>query len=177
MYGIELHKGMQRFIGELLPRLVTSQHPAAHSFFSSWHLLRPARGTLAELLGSGVVMLTRLHIDRVLLPTDRVFGILRERNPELTGERRRTVLKPPQVAREGTKKTVFTNFMDLCKVRHGSKQLCQRAVVLCPNLLGVDTHPVRAGLLLDKQRSRSCGSCRHSRPATPSIYVRQQLLP
>jgi hypothetical protein len=47
---------------------------------------------------------------------DRVFGILREKNPELTGERRRTVLKPPQVAREGTKKTVFTNFMDLCKV-------------------------------------------------------------
>jgi hypothetical protein len=126
-----------------------------------------------------------------------VFGILRERNPDLTGERRRTVLKPPQVsssssrssssltsrlsaqgavcnqcsacychaqlrqcirswldcwcgsgdfqesteqlvvltggasagatlrvcmlcvlqvAREGTKKTVFTNFMDLCKV-------------------------------------------------------------
>lgn len=30
-------------------------------------------------------------------PADRVFGILRERNPELTGERRRTVLKPPQV--------------------------------------------------------------------------------
>lgn len=28
---------------------------------------------------------------------DRVFGILRERNPELSGERRRTVLKPPQV--------------------------------------------------------------------------------
>jgi len=46
---------------------------------------------------------------------DRVFGILREKNPELTGERRRTVLKPPQVAREGTKKTVFINFMELCK--------------------------------------------------------------
>jgi translation initiation factor 2 subunit 2 len=46
---------------------------------------------------------------------DRVFGILREQNPELTGERRRTTLKPPQVAREGTKKTVFTNFMDLCR--------------------------------------------------------------
>jgi translation initiation factor 2 subunit 2 len=46
---------------------------------------------------------------------DRVFGILRERNPELTGERRRTVLRPPQVAREGTKKTVFTNFAELCK--------------------------------------------------------------
>jgi translation initiation factor 2 subunit 2 len=46
---------------------------------------------------------------------DRVFGILKENNPELTGERRRTTLKPPQVAREGTKKTVFSNFMDLAK--------------------------------------------------------------
>lgn len=46
---------------------------------------------------------------------DRVFGILKAHNPELTGERRRTTLKPPQVAREGTKKTVFTNFMELCK--------------------------------------------------------------
>jgi translation initiation factor 2 subunit 2 len=44
-----------------------------------------------------------------------VFGILKAHNPELTGERRRTTLKPPQVAREGTKKTVFTNFMELCK--------------------------------------------------------------
>jgi len=46
---------------------------------------------------------------------DRVFGILKENNPDLTGERRRTTLKPPQVAREGTKKTVFTNFMDLAR--------------------------------------------------------------
>jgi translation initiation factor 2 subunit 2 len=56
-----------------------------------------------------------LHAAAAAAATDRVFGILRERNPELTGERRRTVLKPPQVAREGTKKTVFTNFMELCK--------------------------------------------------------------
>lgn len=46
---------------------------------------------------------------------DRVFGILRANNPELTGEKRRTLLKPPQVAREGTKKTVFTNFAELCR--------------------------------------------------------------
>lgn len=45
----------------------------------------------------------------------RVFNILRENNPELAGDRRRTVLMPPQVLREGTKKTVFVNFMDLCK--------------------------------------------------------------
>ena len=45
----------------------------------------------------------------------RVYNILRENNPELAGDRRRTVMRPPQVLREGTKKTVFVNFMDLCK--------------------------------------------------------------
>lgn len=45
----------------------------------------------------------------------RVFNILRENNPELAGDRRRTVMRPPQVLREGTKKTVFVNFMDLCR--------------------------------------------------------------
>ena len=45
----------------------------------------------------------------------RVFNILRENNPDLAGDRRRTVMRPPQVLREGTKKTVFVNFMDLCK--------------------------------------------------------------
>ncbi|KAJ4832491.1 hypothetical protein Tsubulata_000039 [Turnera subulata] len=48
----------------------------------------------------------------------RVFNILRENNPELAGDRRRTVMRPPQVLREGTKKTVFANFMDLCKSMH-----------------------------------------------------------
>ncbi|XP_057532521.1 eukaryotic translation initiation factor 2 subunit beta-like [Amaranthus tricolor] len=48
----------------------------------------------------------------------RVFNILRENNPELAGNRRRTVMRPPQVMREGTKKTVFANFTDLCKMMH-----------------------------------------------------------
>ncbi|XP_023728421.1 eukaryotic translation initiation factor 2 subunit beta isoform X1 [Lactuca sativa] len=48
----------------------------------------------------------------------RVFHILRENNPELAGDRRRTVIRPPQVLREGTKKTVFVNFMDLCRTMH-----------------------------------------------------------
>ncbi|KAF9589713.1 hypothetical protein IFM89_027988 [Coptis chinensis] len=45
-----------------------------------------------------------------------VFNILRENNPKLAGDRRRTVMRLPQVLREGTKKTVFVNFMDLCKM-------------------------------------------------------------
>ncbi|EFJ17507.1 hypothetical protein SELMODRAFT_114331, partial [Selaginella moellendorffii] len=48
----------------------------------------------------------------------RVFNILHENNPELAGEKRRTIMRPPQVLREGTKKTVFVNFMDLCKIMH-----------------------------------------------------------
>ncbi|KAJ0662752.1 putative protein kinase NEK family [Helianthus annuus] len=48
----------------------------------------------------------------------RVFHILRENNPELAGDRRRTVMRAPQVLREGTKKTVFVNFMDLYKSMH-----------------------------------------------------------
>ena len=34
---------------------------------------------------------------KVGVAADRVFGILREHNPELTGEKRRTIMKPPQV--------------------------------------------------------------------------------
>ncbi|KAL6294779.1 hypothetical protein ACE6H2_002921 [Prunus campanulata] len=49
---------------------------------------------------------------------DRVFNILgdRENNSELAGDKRRIVLRPPQVLREGTNKTVFVNFIDECKM-------------------------------------------------------------
>lgn len=45
----------------------------------------------------------------------RLFNFLLENNPELAGDRRRTVMRLPQVLREGTKKTIFVNFTDLCK--------------------------------------------------------------
>ncbi|KAJ0604969.1 putative translation initiation factor IF2/IF5 [Helianthus annuus] len=46
----------------------------------------------------------------------RVFHFLRESNPELAGEKRKTILKIPEVLREGTKKTVFVNLVDICKM-------------------------------------------------------------
>ncbi|KAG5514965.1 hypothetical protein RHGRI_036114 [Rhododendron griersonianum] len=49
---------------------------------------------------------------------DRVFNILHENNPELTRDRRRTVMRPPQVLREGTKKTIFANLVDICNTMH-----------------------------------------------------------
>nr|KAJ0186543.1 hypothetical protein LSAT_V11C900470520 [Lactuca sativa] len=45
----------------------------------------------------------------------RVFHILRENNSELARDRRRIVIRHPQVLREGTEKTVSVNFMDLCR--------------------------------------------------------------
>jgi translation initiation factor 2 subunit 2 len=47
----------------------------------------------------------------------RVFNIMREKNPDMiTGEKRKFVMKPPQVNRIGTKKTSFSNFADICKL-------------------------------------------------------------
>ncbi|KAF5954555.1 hypothetical protein HYC85_007411 [Camellia sinensis] len=73
------------------------------------------RNMLSNNLASRLISLGGAHYQLLL---GRVFNILRENNPELAGDRRRTVMRPPQVLREGTKKTVFVNFMDLCKTMH-----------------------------------------------------------
>lgn len=44
---------------------------------------------------------------------DRLLVTLRENNPDLI-ERRRHVMRPPQVMRMGTKRTVFANFSEIC---------------------------------------------------------------
>ncbi|CAO2605048.1 Eukaryotic translation initiation factor 2 subunit 2 [Lemmus lemmus] len=36
----------------------------------------------------------------------------------VAGEKRKFVMKPPQVVRVGTKKTSFVNFTDICKLLH-----------------------------------------------------------
>ncbi|KPP70610.1 Eukaryotic translation initiation factor 2 subunit 2-like [Scleropages formosus] len=49
----------------------------------------------------------------------RVFNIMREKNPDMVaGEKRKFVMKPPQVVRVGTKKTSFVNFTDIVKLLH-----------------------------------------------------------
>lgn len=46
----------------------------------------------------------------------RVFAIIKEKNPDIiSGEKKRLVMRPPQVLRVGTKKTSFANFLDICK--------------------------------------------------------------
>ena len=45
----------------------------------------------------------------------RVFQILRQKNPEIRGEKRTYTIVPPAVSREGTKKTAFSNILDIAK--------------------------------------------------------------
>lgn len=48
---------------------------------------------------------------------ERVFNIMREKNPDMiTGEKKRFIMKPPQVGRLGSKKTSFSNFADICRL-------------------------------------------------------------
>ena len=51
----------------------------------------------------------------------RIFDLLRANNPE-HGSFQTRLMKPPQVAREGSKKTTFTNFHDICKTLHRSPE-------------------------------------------------------
>eukprot|EP00696_Hemimastix_kukwesjijk_P008677 gnl/Hemi2/20979_TR6958_c0_g5_i1.p1 gnl/Hemi2/20979_TR6958_c0_g5~~gnl/Hemi2/20979_TR6958_c0_g5_i1.p1 ORF type:complete len:314 (-),score=123.69 gnl/Hemi2/20979_TR6958_c0_g5_i1:64-954(-) len=48
----------------------------------------------------------------------RVFQVLRNANKEITGEKTRIYMKPPDVWKEGTKKVVFANFQQTCAAVH-----------------------------------------------------------
>lgn len=53
----------------------------------------------------------------------RVFDIMREKNPDMVaGEKRKFVMRPPQVVRLGAKKSSFVNFADICKMLHRQPQ-------------------------------------------------------
>jgi len=44
----------------------------------------------------------------------RIYSILHSHNPDFGNKTKRYVMKPPEVAREGTKKTVWVNFAGIC---------------------------------------------------------------
>lgn len=44
--------------------------------------------------------------------------MLHQHNPELAGDKRRLMIAPPQIAREGTKKTMFSNLTEICRKMH-----------------------------------------------------------
>eukprot|EP00095_Tigriopus_kingsejongensis_P006710 maker-scaffold25_size650667-snap-gene-5.31 protein:Tk06710 transcript:maker-scaffold25_size650667-snap-gene-5.31-mRNA-1 annotation:"eukaryotic translation initiation factor 2 subunit 2" len=49
----------------------------------------------------------------------RVFNIMKDKNPEfVAGEKKKFVMRPPQVVKVGTKKTAFVNFTEIAKMLH-----------------------------------------------------------
>lgn len=48
----------------------------------------------------------------------RFYTLLHVNNPELAGDKKRYTIVPPIVNREGTKKTSFANFVDICRRMH-----------------------------------------------------------
>ena len=67
---------------------------------------------------------------------DRVAKIIQEKNPEL-GEKRRHTMKPPQLMRIGTKKTLWVNYAEICKAMNRSQAVFQ---YIMPSLapMGID---------------------------------------
>ena len=49
---------------------------------------------------------------------DRIFELLNADRPDLAGGRKKYQMKPPRVCREGTKKTVWVNFPEMCRSMH-----------------------------------------------------------
>lgn len=66
---------------------------------------------------------------------NRVFSKLVSNNPELAQKRDKVRLKPVEVAKEGTKKTVFSNFSGLCKEVNRDKEHMMSFILseLCAN--------------------------------------------
>ena len=45
----------------------------------------------------------------------RIFQTLRRQNPDLAGEKKKYTIVPPSIHREGNKKTLFANIVEICK--------------------------------------------------------------
>jgi translation initiation factor 2 subunit 2 len=59
---------------------------------------------------------------------DRVFTLLRTKNPSLGDDRKRRSIPPPQLVRVGTKKTMWVNFAPICQALHRSSAHVEKFV-------------------------------------------------
>ena len=62
-------------------------------------------------------LLVNLDVCVYLQLLTRVFDIMREKNPDMiAGEKKKFVMRPPQVLRVGTRKSSFANFAEICRL-------------------------------------------------------------
>ena len=79
--------------------------------------------------------------DELLL---RVFDIMREKNPDMVaGEKKRFVMKPPQVVRVGTKKVSFANFTEICRMLHRQQKHVLQVILLGNKFVFVSVYDKR----------------------------------
>merc|ERR1712079_470060 len=112
---------------------------------------------------------------------DRVFGIMRDKNPEMVGGKQmKFVMRPPQVVRVGSKKTAFANFIEIAKMLHrppkhllqflfaelgtsgaidGNNQLYIKEYVTCHTCRSPDTILTKEGRLFFLQCMTCHSSC------------------
>ncbi|KIH63694.1 domain found in IF2B/IF5 [Ancylostoma duodenale] len=93
-----------------------------------------------------------------------VFNIMREKNPELSGEKKKFAMKPPEVARAGSKKTAFSNFAEICRLmKRQDKHVLQfllaelEEYVMCHTCRSSDTQLTKDTRLFFLQ-CQTCGS-------------------
>ena len=97
----------------ILPSLPLSQFILADFMLPS-HLFHPSLALLTEASEAWMDSDRDYSYDELL---QRVFGIMRDRNPDMVaGEKRKFVMRPPQVVKVGTKKTAFVNFTEIAKM-------------------------------------------------------------
>eukprot|EP00906_Rhabdomonas_costata_P015420 RCo022172 len=60
---------------------------------------------------------------------NRVFDGIRAKHPELAGAKKKYTLKPPNVVRDGTKKSAFTNFAEICRSMARSQEHLQAFIL------------------------------------------------
>ncbi|KAI8322084.1 hypothetical protein GQ54DRAFT_297606 [Martensiomyces pterosporus] len=71
---------------------------------------------LTRLASPGSALTATIPMRRYLLA--RFYKVLRDNNPDLAGEKRKYTIVPPQVVRDGNKRSVFANLNDICKRMH-----------------------------------------------------------
>lgn len=81
-----------------------------------WFVLLCARHPFVGQLSFAAVSLRRFR-HSALQMLERVFSLLREKNPNLA-VRKRHVMPPPQLVRVGTRKTMWANFNQICQLMH-----------------------------------------------------------
>lgn len=82
--------------------------------FSKKTRKKKTKTTTEEVKTSDALSVSGIPLDSYEDMLSKIFNLLTSNNPELLGRDGRKRLKPPQVARVGSTRSAWTNFMEIC---------------------------------------------------------------